>query len=35
MLQCKFSFNSSFPCLFTAIFCDTFCHYRHLFGFRC
>jgi hypothetical protein len=35
MLRCKSSFDSSFPCLFTAIFCDTFCRYRHLFRFRC
>jgi hypothetical protein len=34
MLRCKFYFDSSFPCFFIAIFCDTFCRYRHLFGFR-
>jgi hypothetical protein len=35
MLRCKFSFDSSFPCLFTVVFCDTFCRCRHLFGFCC
>jgi hypothetical protein len=35
MLRCKFSFDFSFPCFFTAIFVTSFCHHRHLFGFRC
>jgi hypothetical protein len=35
MLRCKFPFDSSFSCFFTAVFCDVLCCYRYLSGFRC
>jgi hypothetical protein len=34
MLRCKFFFRLLLFLIVPCCFCDTFCHDRHLFGFR-
>jgi hypothetical protein len=34
-LRCKFFFRLLLSLFAHCCFCDTFCHYRLLFGFRC